>query len=178
LDIDRRTDCKRCFGLLRKVGGEERDQLVVDLISAYVSGGGGSKNIGKAFADGQEGEGEGEGGGAEVNNELGAVGLEICTPDQTSVVVVAAAAPASSKSCRILTPASEAAFSSAAGWVSENQAGALMTAPWTFLPRKSSADWMRDLMKMDVTSETLRMRSAGIGSERGVGACEAAGVFS
>ena len=97
---------------------------------------------------------------------------------QTSVVVVAAAAPASSNSCRILTPASDAAFSSPARWVSENQAGAVMTAPWIFLPRKSSADWMRDLMKMVVTSETVRMRSAGIGSERGVGACEAAGVFS
>ena len=97
---------------------------------------------------------------------------------QTSVVVVAAAAPASSKSCRILTPASDAAFSSPVRWVSENQAGAVMTAPWIFLPRKSSADWMRDLMKMVVTSETVRMRSAGIGSERGVGACEAAGVFN
>ena len=97
---------------------------------------------------------------------------------QSSVVVVAAAAPASSKSCKILTPASDAAFSSPARWVSENQAGAVMTAPWIFLPKKSSADWMRDLMKMVVTSEMVRMRSAGIGSERGVGACEAAGVFS
>ena len=35
---------------------------------------------------------------------------------------------------------------------------------------------MRDLMKIVATSETERMRSAGVGSERGVGACEAAGV--
>ena len=32
-------------------------------------------------------------------------------------------------------------------------------------------------MKMDVTSRTVRMRSAGTGSDRGVGRTEAAGVF-
>ena len=32
-------------------------------------------------------------------------------------------------------------------------------------------------MKMVATSETDKMRSAIMGSERGVGACEAAGVF-
>jgi len=42
-----------------------------------------------------------------------------------------------------------------------------------FLLTKSSAD-----LKMVVTSETLRMRSAGIGSVRGAGAYKAAGVFS
>ena len=52
-----------------------------------------------------------------------------------------------------------------------------MTAPCTFLPRKSSADLMRDLRKMVVTSETVRMRSTGVGSERGVAACDAAGVL-
>ena len=35
---------------------------------------------------------------------------------------------------------------------------------------------MRDLMKMVATSETDRIRSATMGSERGVGACEARGV--
>ena len=35
---------------------------------------------------------------------------------------------------------------------------------------------MRDLMKMVETSETDRIRSAEMGSERGVGACEAKGV--
>ena len=50
-----------------------------------------------------------------------------------------------------------------------------MTAPSIGLPRKSSADLTRDFKKMVVTSETVRMRSTGIGSERGVGAIEAAG---
>jgi hypothetical protein len=53
----------------------------------------------------------------------------------------------------------------------------VMTAPWIFLPRKSSADLTRDLIKMVVTSWTVRVRSAGVGSERGVGAWDAAGVL-
>lgn len=32
-------------------------------------------------------------------------------------------------------------------------------------------------MRMVATSETVRIRSAGVGSERGVGACDAAGVL-
>lgn len=52
----------------------------------------------------------------------------------------------------------------------------MITAPWTFLPKKSSADCKSDLRNIVVTSETVRIRSAGIGSERGVGAEDAAGV--
>lgn len=52
-----------------------------------------------------------------------------------------------------------------------------MTAPCTFFPRKSSADSTREDMNMVVTSETVKIRSAGRGSERGVGAWEAAGVL-
>ena len=76
------------------------------------------------------------------------------------VVVVMAAAPDSSSSWRTVMPASFAAFSRASFWACSNQPGTLMTAPWTFLPRKSSADWMRDFRKMVVTSETVRIRSA------------------
>jgi hypothetical protein len=50
-----------------------------------------------------------------------------------------------------------------------------MTAPLTNFPRKSSADFMSDLRNIVVTSDTVRKRSTGIGSERGVGAMEAAG---
>ena len=54
-----------------------------------------------------------------------------------------------------------------------NVAGTVITAPWIFLPRKSWADWISDLMKMVATSETDRIRLAAMDSERGVGACEA-----
>jgi hypothetical protein len=50
-----------------------------------------------------------------------------------------------------------------------------MTAPLIDLPRKSSGDFMSDLRKIVVTSETDSMRSVRIGSERGVGAMDAAG---
>ena len=33
--------------------------------------------------------------------------------------------------------------------VSKNQAEVAMMAPWIFVPRMSSADWMRDLMNME-----------------------------
>ena len=50
-----------------------------------------------------------------------------------------------------------------------------MTAPSTCLPRKSSADLRSDFRKTEVTSVTVKTLSAGNGSDRGVGTCEAAG---
>ena len=50
-----------------------------------------------------------------------------------------------------------------------------MTAPSTCLPRKSSADLRSDFRKIEVTSVTVKTLSAGNGSDRGVGTCEAAG---
>ena len=44
------------------------------------------------------------------------------------------------------------------------------------LPKKSWADCTNDFRKMEVTSETVRVRSAGVGSDLGVGTWEAAGV--
>lgn len=89
---------------------------------------------------------------------------------------MAAAAPASSRSWSTATPASEAAFSRANRWASLNVDGTEMTAPLIDFPRKSSADWTSDLIKIVATSDTLRIRSTRTGSERGVGAWEAAGV--
>ena len=48
--------------------------------------------------------------------------------------------------------------------------------PSTFFPRKSSALWRRDLRNRVVTSLTESVRSAGVGSERGVADTLAAGV--
>ena len=52
-----------------------------------------------------------------------------------------------------------------------------MTAPWTFFPRKSSADLINDLRKIVVTSETVKIRSTGTGSDCGVATLDAAGVL-
>jgi hypothetical protein len=53
-----------------------------------------------------------------------------------------------------------------------------MTEPRIGLPRKSDADWTSDLRKRLVTSDTVNILVAGIGSDRGVGASEAAGVYA
>lgn len=94
------------------------------------------------------------------------------------VVLWTAVAATSSRSCRTLMPASSAAFMSPARWASSNQLGVVMTAPSTFFPKKSSADWRRDLRKIVATSDTVRIRSWRLGSDRGVPILEAAGVFA
>lgn len=53
--------------------------------------------------------------------------------------------------------------------------GMQITAPLKDLAGRSSADFMNDLRDIVVTSDTVRLRSTRIGSERGVGAMDAAG---
>ena len=59
---------------------------------------------------------------------------------------------------------------------SDHDDGTESTKALTGTPRKSDADWRRDLRMSVVHSAGVRCLVTGIGSERGVGAIDAAGV--
>jgi hypothetical protein len=75
---------------------------------------------------------------------------------QDSVVVVAAAAPASSNSWRTFTPVSVAAFSNASRWVGVNHEGTVITASRMRFPRNASAEETRERRKRVVISSGVR----------------------